>query len=286
MTDSELRALINLLDDDQVYSAVEQRLLEYGTQAIPYLDEVVRRADADRLTRARNIRKQIRRASLEQEWVEMLQHSRGQDLDLEDGVWFVARIGHPELSVRHYQKKLDFLAGKVREKFHPTDTGYDRVKRLIRTLVLLEKYNGNNDHYYQPENSYLHYVIDRKVGLPITLSVLYILVGRRAGIPLEGLGIPGHFLLKFPGTEQGQVFIDPFHRGRLMDLGGVERFCRRMGVGFDLRFLQPVTAADIIERMLRNLALAYTKQEDEPRLTRIKKMLTLYAQHYAGVKDS
>jgi len=286
MTDSELRALIKLLDDDQIYGAVEQRLLEYGTQAIPYLDEVVRQEDGDRLERALNIRKEIRRTSLEREWVEMLNHARGQDLDLEAGAWFIARIGHPDLNVRHYQKKLDFIAGKVRGKFRPTDTGYDRLKRLIRVLALAEKYNGNSDHYYQPENSYLHSVIDRKVGLPITLSVLYILVGRRAGIPLEGLGVPGHFLLKFPGREPGQVYIDPFHRGRLMDLGDVERFCRRTGVGFDLSFLRPVTAADIIERMLRNLALAYTKQEDEPRLARIKKMLTLYAQHYAGVKDS
>lgn len=285
MTDSELRALINLLDDDQIYRPVKTRLLEYGTQALPYLDEVIRQEDIERIHRAQEIRTEIRRFSLEQEWIAMLEHFRGRDLDLEEGVWFIARIGHPDLDVGHYQKKLNFLARKIRNKFRPTDTGFDRLKRLISVLVKAEKYTGNMDHYYQPENSFLNNVVDRKVGLPITLSVLYLLVGNRVDVPMVGLGIPGHFMLRFTGSGEESVFIDPFYQGRLLDVKGVERFCRRIGAGFDLSYLEPVSSADIIERMLRNLALVFTKLEDEPRLARIKKILVLYAQHYAGVED-
>ncbi|MGF1668573.1 MAG: SirB1 family protein [Acidimicrobiia bacterium] len=163
----------------------------------------------------------------------------------------LARFAHPDIDSASCLGYLENLAARVE---HPTALG------LRRVIGIHEGIGGNVDDYYDPDNSLLNRVIERRRGIPITLSVIWIEVGRRAGVEVEGIGLPGHFLVRVGGS-----LVDPFHYGE--EIGDDEAAALVAGtvggppqlgaVRLDPGWLAPVTAVEIISRMLRNLAGIY-----------------------------
>ncbi|MCF7804498.1 MAG: hypothetical protein K9N46_09670 [Candidatus Marinimicrobia bacterium] len=287
MSDSELQALIDLLDDEQVYSDVRQRLLEYGNNAIPYLENVVEERDEDRIGQATLILREIHQQEFESKWINTLQRYQGRELDLEEMTWLIARIGYPAVDVDFYTGKIDELAKHTEQRIQPTDSEIDKVRRLVGVVSNTFGYTGNTADYYEVDNIFLNRLLDRKVGLPISLSVLYLLVARRVDIPLAGVGIPGHFMLKFTGGagETSEPYVDPFYAGRMLGRAAVQRFCIRTGAGFREYYLEPVTDTDIVERMLRIMVMRFTRAEKNSQLRRMHTLLRLYSEHYKKPED-
>jgi len=132
---------------------------------------------------------------------------------------------------------------------------------------------GNHDDYHDPRNSYLNEVLDRRTGNPISLAVVHIELARRAGIPLEGVSFPGHFLVRLE-TDEGILVIDPFNRGRPLDADELKQRARPHIGDQDLpdsellELLAPASNRAILARMLRNLKGLYTEQQDWPRALR------------------
>jgi regulator of sirC expression with transglutaminase-like and TPR domain len=156
---------------------------------------------------------------------------------------------------------LDALAEEASE---PTLDGLRRL--LFRDLGFV----GNAEDYYDPANSYLDDVVQRRTGIPITLAVLMLEVGRRLGVPLAGVSMPGHFLLR--DKVDPDVFVDPFARGQLLDRGGcAARFFAVQGPGsvFDDSFLEPVGKRAILGRMLSNLETVATMRSDRELMQRV-----------------
>lgn len=168
-----------------------------------------------------------------------------ESLPLDEAALLIAAHAHPGLDVDAQLGRLDVLAGEVRE---PTLDGLRRL--LFRDLG----FSGNDVDYYDPSNSYLDDVLDRRTGIPITLAVLMLEVGRRVGVPLWGVSMPGHFLVR--DKVDPEVFVDPFARGLVLDRRGAKaRFLQVQGPGavFDPSFLEPVGRLAIVSRMLANL---------------------------------
>ena len=156
---------------------------------------------------------------------------------------------------------LDDLAGRVEP---PTLYGLRAL--LFRDLG----YGGNPEDYYDPANSWLDDVLERRVGIPITLAVVMLEVGRRVGVPLWGVSMPGHFLVR--DKVDPEVFVDPFARGQVLDRDGcVARFHAVQGPGsaFDETFLEPVGKRAILSRMLANLETVATMRTDRALLQRV-----------------
>jgi hypothetical protein len=151
------------------------------------------------------------------------------------------------------------------------------VRALNHTLFAECAFRGNAEDYYDPRNSFLHEVIDRRVGIPITLSVLYIEVARRLGVTMHGVGFPGHFLVRYDG-DGGTLVIDPFHRGISLDTASLEELLHR-GAGAEAKLeathLQPATKKQILTRMLTNLAGIYGRNGDMGRSIEILERLRL-----------
>ena len=136
---------------------------------------------------------------------------------------------------------------------------------LNRVLFEEEGLRGNRDDYYDPRNSFLNDVLDRKLGIPITLSVVYMEVARRIGFPVAGTGMPGHFLLKHYDVLSGEIIIDAFNRGLVLTLGDCHTRLKEIYRGeleFKPEFLHPVTHREILTRMLNNLRQIYFTQRD------------------------
>jgi regulator of sirC expression with transglutaminase-like and TPR domain len=174
------------------------------------------------------------------------------EIPLDEAALLIAAHAHPGLDLDVRLRQLDALATSARGL-----SGGELATRLFLT----EGFTGNGSDYGDPRNSYLDDVLDRHLGIPITLSVLMLEVGRRAGLQLHGVGMPGHFLV---GGGAGEWF-DPFHQGARLDLAGcAELFARtHAGAPFRPQFLMPVGAAAIVERMLGNLQ--HTLMQRDPR---------------------
>ena len=167
-----------------------------------------------------------------------------EDVPLDEAALLIAAHGEPGLDVDRQLGRLDQLAATC-----PAPT----LDALVRHLFDDLGFRGNTENYGEPENSYLHAVMDRRTGIPITLSVLTAEVGRRLGVALAGVGMPGHFLVRHLGDPP--VFLDPFGGGRRLDEAGCEAIFRRLGgTGpWQPHYLDPVGPRAILNRMLVNL---------------------------------
>ncbi|HEU5348145.1 MAG TPA: transglutaminase-like domain-containing protein [Ktedonobacterales bacterium] len=204
-------------------------------------------------------------------------HSDAQ-LDLAQGALMMADVAYPNLNTSRYQRRLDALAEVVREALGTTAARLRQPnwlrQRVLATHVLdtmretlaeREGLTGNTDDYYDPRNTFLHETLDRGVGMPITLSVIYLEVARRLRIPLRGVGLPSHFMVKWPlpREEGGDIYLDAFHRGQLLDAGECRRFVLDLmsasGIPphFDPRWTAPLGSRAILTRMLNNLKVIY-----------------------------
>jgi regulator of sirC expression with transglutaminase-like and TPR domain len=171
------------------------------------------------------------------------------EVPLDEAALLIAAHAYPSLDLAAELRKLDALADGC---FAPT------LDALVRHLFVDLDFGGNRRTYYDPRNSFLNDVVARRVGIPISLSVLAIVVGRRLGVPLVGVGLPGHFLLR--DQVDHEVFVDPFDHGAVLDRAGCERAFRQVqgaDAVFHQTFLEPVGSFAILTRMLANLRAIY-----------------------------
>lgn len=175
-----------------------------------------------------------------------------EEIALDEGALLIAAHADPDLDVREQLARLDELAARC-----PAPT----LEGLARHLFVDEGFAGDGVDYYSPENSYLDRVLDRRCGIPITLSVLAIEVGRRIGVPLVGVGMPGHFLVR--SALDDDTFLDPFAGGARLDRAACERRHRdAVGGLFSPSMLDPVGPRAILARMLGNLKEVHRRRGD------------------------
>ncbi len=182
--------------------------------------------------------------------------ARRADLPLDEAVLLVAAHALPDLDIAHERSRLDEIAAGV---------GDASIEALCHHLVDELGFGGDEGDYHDPRNSLLPSVLDRRRGIPLTLSVVALEVGRRRGIRVTGVGMPGHFLL---GSEDGAQYVDLFSGGAVLDRRGCQRVFQRLhpDASWDDRFLEPTGGVAIVSRMLANLANSYRRAGDGPSL--------------------
>ena len=176
------------------------------------------------------------------------------------------------------RRALDELAARTRaERARLGDVPWAGARAVARTLFADLGFRGNTADYYDPKNSFLHQVLARRTGIPITLSVLYMEVARRVGVPATGVGLPGHFLVRVDEPPR-PLIVDPFHAGAELDAAAIEELLHRV-VGPDARLepemLAPVATARILMRVLVNLAGIYGQRGDWFRSLEVLERLAL-----------
>jgi len=215
--------------------------------------------------------------------------ARGEaDLELDRAALLIAAEEYPKLEIEPYLDQLDGLAEAAKAG---DDCHADPLVRMVRLSHLLfeeQGFCGNAENYYDARNSFLNDVLDRRTGIPITLSVIYLEVARRIGLKLYGVGMPGHFIVKYKDDER-EIFVDPFHGGRLL----TEDRCREMiaqtyngEMKFQPAFLEAVTGRQILVRMLQNLKAIYARARDHHKmLGAIERVLLLKPDAVMEIRD-
>lgn len=196
------------------------------------------------------------------EFLKLLQRDPGADLTRI--AFEIARDEYLDLDVESYLLKIDALADRVRDRC-PSAAGPRQVLGHVNWVLYVEEgYQGNTEDYGDPRNSYLNEVVDRRTGIPISLSVLYHALAVRLGLEVSGVNLPAHFMLRV-GRGASTIFIDPFHAGALLDREGCERCISKVtGRSIALSDLQlaPCSVDQIVSRMLRNLKATYLQRNE------------------------
>ena len=187
---------------------------------------------------------------------------------LDEAALLVAAHERPdEVDMERALDRLDSIAGSI-----PSPT----LDGLTTLLFHDEEFRGNRDDYYNPANSYLDRVLERRLGIPITLAVVMIEVGKRAGVPLFGVGMPGHFLVG--DRVDSDVFVDPFKGGARVDRAGAKAVFQEMhgaSASFEERFLNETPPTEIVIRLLNNLRMIHSQAERLASLARTMELLVL-----------
>jgi regulator of sirC expression with transglutaminase-like and TPR domain len=189
------------------------------------------------------------------------------EMDLARAVLLVAKEEYPQLSVDLYLARLDQVAEEVKDRLANETASLIVLGEVIDTLYTRRKLSGNREAYYDPRNSFLNDVLDRGVGIPLTLGIVILEVSWRLGLPLEGVKFPGHFLVRYTGSEV-RLLIDPFDGGRIRFEDDAQQFLDQgYGGMVSMReaFLRPSTKRDMLVRLLTNLKGIYTKIGDDRR---------------------
>ena len=189
-------------------------------------------------------------------------------VDLAEASLLIASGEYPDLDVSRYLARLDEMGRAVRDRLARGAGG--GIESLNAYLFGEVGFRGNVEDYYDPRNSFLNDVMDRHVGIPITLSTVYIEVARRAGLVVSGVGLPGHFLVRAEAPGRA-VLVDPFHGGALLSESDCQKRLDRVYEGrvrLEPGMLLPCSRKGILARMLRNLKVIYVKADDYPRALR------------------
>lgn len=185
-----------------------------------------------------------------------------EEIRLDEAALLLARTEYPELDLSAQMARLDALA--ARAQCHPGQSPQVNIANLNRLLFEEENFAGNEKEYDDPRNSYLNDVLDRRLGIPITLSLVYQEVARRCGLPVVGVGFPGHFLAKYL-TASGDILLDPYHRGAILSLQDCEeRLKAKFGEEAEFRpaFLVVSSTKQTLTRMLTNLKGSFFSRKD------------------------
>ncbi|MBI3322263.1 MAG: hypothetical protein HYZ94_01105 [Candidatus Omnitrophica bacterium] len=276
---------MELLADDHpdVVETARAKLIESAERALPILKEAAAsHKDPKVRVEAGGVLERIRLVSVEQEWQKATQKP-DDEVDLEQSTFLLAQVPYPDIDAKTYQRRLDDLAGRLRPRIKSLPKTKDHLGAMNELLFGSEHFRGNWDDYFDPQNSYLNRVLDRKLGIPISLSVLYLFIARRLKIPVEGVGIPGHFMIKYEDNET-ELYVDTFNGGRFLSRAECIQFMVEAGYPYQSEFLDKVGPRDILARMLRNLILIYADRHEETLGRTLTHLLDLLYEEEKGKK--
>jgi regulator of sirC expression with transglutaminase-like and TPR domain len=190
-------------------------------------------------------------------------------IDLGRAALTIALADYPDLDISRYLGRIDELAVQVGQRSGAEADIFRLIAALNYVLFKEQGFRGNRDDYYDPKNSFMNDVIDRKLGLPITLSILYMEVGQRIGLAIEGVGFPSHFLVKTKSPGEQIIIIDPFNAGEVKSFEELQQMLDQIYRG-NLRLGESLLATlpkkQILKRMLGNLKAVYGQREEPAKL--------------------
>ncbi|MCI0435880.1 MAG: transglutaminase-like domain-containing protein [Gemmatimonadetes bacterium] len=209
-------------------------------------------------------------------------------IDLALAALLVAAEEYPQIGPELYLRRLDLLAERVHDRLGEETAPLVVLHEMNRVLFEEERFRGNTDAYYDPRNSFLNDVLDRRLGIPLTLSLIFLEVGWRLGLPLHGVNFPGHFLVRYDGDAL-QLLVDPFQRGEIRFEDQAQELLDRVyggAVRMQPDYLRRAGRKDVIVRLLLNLKGIYLNARDDVRaLSAIERILLVRPAAVDEVRD-
>lgn len=273
MNNSELKALISLLDDEdnEITTHVEQKIRSLGGSMIPFLETEWEGSGFNPL-----LQKRIEELIHDLQYTTLLERlntwKNGGAMDLLEGLWLIATYQYPDLSYEKLRDEIEQIYYDVWLEFkiglHPSE----QIKTLNYVFFNKLKFGANTKNFHSASNSMLNVVLESRKGNPISLCVIYLLVARKLGIPVFGVNLPNLFVLTYK-TEQTQFYINVFNRGLVFTKNDIDNYIAQLNLAPADIFYQPCNNLEIVKRVLRNLILAFEKTGDDDKVKEVENLL-------------
>jgi regulator of sirC expression with transglutaminase-like and TPR domain len=277
LSESQRKALINLLGDDDpvIYRTVRDKILSFGEQAGEWLRPHRLSSDPLLRRRAREIVQRLDRQEADT-WFLAFCLKHGEEFDLEEGVWLLALTQYPDINVEAYRALLDNFAAELKDRIDFGETGKEILTTINNYLFDELGFSGDEENYYDPQNSYFNRVIDRRLGNPINLSLLYLLLARRLHLPMVGIGLPGHFIARYQSTS-AEIYVDAFHHGKFLTKADCIQYLMSGNHSLQDEFLAPVSTRRLLMRICSNLHQIYSQMSLSEETIRLQRYLVALA---------
>ncbi len=272
---NEIESLLYLLEDPDPFikQSVENRLFELGENAVPLLDEY--RLDlksTEEKEKVTEIIHKITFESLESDFLDVLESGVKNRKDLEYAALTLARFGNPTLRPLEYSRKLDHFAEMVESSIRYKLDERRKMKQLVKFVFEDLNFRGDIKDYHNPNNCYLDKVIDRRIGLPITLSMITMFIAQRLDLPFFGVNMPIHFMLTFVG-EKEELLIDPYDKGAMVTYDQCYFFLKKNNIEPRPDHFKMATDMEILVRCIRNLIESYDRKKMLSKVEDLHKLL-------------
>lgn len=275
--DGTRRALVKLLaDEDQsVYQTVRAKILSFGNEALNWLQPSTLSSDPVLRRRSIEIIQYLSRQEADNRFLAFCMN-QSEELDVEEGAFLLAQTQYPDINISAYQALFDSYAADLKEQI-AGETAVESIIAIINDFLFTQLgFHGNEESYYDPDNSYLNRVVDRRTGNPISLCLVYLFLARRLRLPVVGIGMPGHFLCRFQSATE-ELFIDAFNRGKLLTKADCVKYLIHTRDGFKESYLAPVTGRRTLLRICSNLHQIYTQLSLTEEMARFQRYIVALA---------
>lgn len=265
-----LQALISLLDDPDefIYGHVKDQLVSVGQQAIPLLESAWEDQIYGDVFQSR-IENMIHLLQYNEVKKQLISWKEGDKKDLLEGALIIAKFQYPHLKEKKVRDFIEYIRRDCWLEINQQMTAFEVVKIMNKVFFGTYQFAGNSTHFNAPINSYINAVIETKKGNPLSLSVLYSIVGQQLGYPIYGVNLPNHFILAFmdehgtnkfvsDANEYGVLFyINAFSRGSIFQKEEINQFLDGLNIQRNIHYFTPCSNTDILKRMLTNLIASY-----------------------------
>lgn len=276
MNDTELKALVSLLDDedDQIVTHIEEKIRSLGKEIIPYLEQEWESTFNPTLQRRienliHNLQYQLLKDRL-QEWYDEPEQ------DLLKGLWLISTYQYPDIELSKLKQDLEQIYYEAWLEFRPDLYPFDQVKVINSVFFNKLKFGANTKNFHSPGNSLINIVLETRKGNPISLCVIYMLVAQKLKLPIYGVNLPNLFILTYK-DDSVQFYINAFNRGLIFSKQDIENYVHELRLTPQESFFQPCSNLEIIRRTLRNLVMSFDKMGEHAKAEEVKELLLIVA---------
>lgn len=252
---SQKDALIRLLrdNDPDTVSLLKEQLVRAGIDNVVALRDLLALDEAAITAHVRDVLERIETDEAQDEML-LCAHLFPEHGDIEAAWWLLTRCFEPDAPIAKLHRKLDSWGRRLRALVGEANSSRERLQALTNFMARDLGFRGNAEEYYDPKNSLLSEVIETRLGIPISLAMLYVIVGRRAGMQIDGINLPGHFIARYE-----RILFDPFHGGRILSRPDCEAILARQRLKTQSCYFAPASPRLIFMRMLANLVFVFDR---------------------------
>lgn len=282
---SEIKALINLVDDEDesIYFHIKDKLISYGTEIVPFLEEAWLKNDfGDAFqSRVEDIIHEIQFSDVTEglrNWV------NGGGKNLFTGILLLNKHHYPEVNIKNIKARIEDIVNFIKSNWNEKLSNRQKIVAINRALYAHFKFQGDNANYYSPLNSILSTVVERRKGNPLMLSILYIEIARQLELNIVGVNLPRHFVVGLKDKNHIEFYLSPFNNGSVMNLNDLEDYLNRLNLPFEEKYFEECSNIDIVKRVLLNLINSYIKNKDKDKHDEVNQLYQIVLEESSRIK--
>ncbi|MDR9488504.1 transglutaminase-like domain-containing protein [Salibacter sp.] len=267
---ADIEALIKLLEDpdENIYFQIRKELIDLGPSVIPELENRWEEESSLGLLFQSRVEDLIHDIQFNSVKKEIREWRDSDDHDLLRGMYLIAKYQYPDLTYEALDRGIESIKKEIWIELNSRLTAFENVRIINHVLFNVHNFQGNTSNYHAPQNSFLNNVLDTCKGNPISLSVIYTLIGQRLGLPIYGVNLPRHFVVAYvdpvfqsdhPTEENVLFYINPFSKGSVFGIDELKDFVQQINLPDQSQFFNPCDSISIVNRVLNNLINSYNK---------------------------